>query len=251
MKPPSITIPSITIPSITIQIPTPCHQDWSQMQPNPQGRHCLSCQKTVIDFTQMSQKELVTFFKNRQDSVCGRFRDDQLNRSLSVETYSSSTPTSFTSRWKMFVLAVSATLTMKTIFAEKVKAQIPVEQREMEPVSRVERADSEPDTFLAFGKVITQYQQRPFENVTVIIKNTRKSTVTNSNGMFYLPDARRGDILIFSARNCPTQEVTLQSDDPIRVVFSGEFHTVLGGAYSVVQRPFYQRIFHKVKSWFQ
>lgn len=43
-------------------------------------RHCDSCVKDVVDFTQMSDDELLLYFKNSKDKICGRFLPQQLNR---------------------------------------------------------------------------------------------------------------------------------------------------------------------------
>ena len=51
------------------------------MAPNEQGRHCGSCAKTVVDFTQMNDEEVKHFLLNRSsEHVCGRFKDEQLHR---------------------------------------------------------------------------------------------------------------------------------------------------------------------------
>ncbi len=63
------------------------------MLPAEQGRHCQECCKTVVDFTEMSDAEVLRFFKDRgargragrsEDAggVCGRFMADQLRREL-------------------------------------------------------------------------------------------------------------------------------------------------------------------------
>jgi hypothetical protein len=67
---------------INLSIPNPCHENWAQMTLSEKGRFCNSCQKSVIDFTAMSDRELVKFFKKPVDKVCGRFQPDQLNRDL-------------------------------------------------------------------------------------------------------------------------------------------------------------------------
>jgi hypothetical protein len=54
------------------------------------GRFCGSCQKEVVDFTAMSDEELALFFKkqilspSKNGSVCGRFMQDQLDRSIDI-----------------------------------------------------------------------------------------------------------------------------------------------------------------------
>ena len=66
-----------------LQIPEPCHEDWNKMTPVDKGRFCDSCQKAVVDFTGMSDTQLVAFFKKPSTgSVCGRFHNEQLERDI-------------------------------------------------------------------------------------------------------------------------------------------------------------------------
>ena len=96
-----------------ISIPTPCHEDWSNMTPNEKGRNCSSCAKTVVDFTGMSDEQVKYFFLNKKEErVCGRFRNEQLHRitiELPAHIFHISMPV-----WKKFLVAVllaySATL---------------------------------------------------------------------------------------------------------------------------------------------
>jgi hypothetical protein len=49
------------------------------------GRFCGSCQKQVVDFSNMSDREIATFFKKPSiGSVCGRFMQDQLERDIVI-----------------------------------------------------------------------------------------------------------------------------------------------------------------------
>jgi hypothetical protein len=64
--------------SVIINIPTPCQEDWNAMTPNAKGRHCDSCAKTVIDFTNWQTHDIVTKLQTTPN-VCGRFIDTQLN----------------------------------------------------------------------------------------------------------------------------------------------------------------------------
>lgn len=66
--------------SLNIRIPEPCHEDWNQMQPEEQGRHCLSCSKTVVDFTGWEASAIKAYLKaNAGKKVCGRFYANQLD----------------------------------------------------------------------------------------------------------------------------------------------------------------------------
>lgn len=66
-------------------VPKPCHENWAAMTPDEQGRFCSVCSKTVTDFTQMSNEEIVIYLrKNSGNRVCGRFRNDQLEEKVPI-----------------------------------------------------------------------------------------------------------------------------------------------------------------------
>ena len=67
---------------IQLGIPTPCHENWSDMQPAEKGRHCAACAKTVIDFTAMSDTEIIRYMSQAGHNVCGRLTPGQMNRPL-------------------------------------------------------------------------------------------------------------------------------------------------------------------------
>jgi TonB family protein len=61
-------------------IETPCHEDWTKMQIARDGRHCLNCQKNVVDFTQMERHEILEYlYLHKNESVCGRIYKDQID----------------------------------------------------------------------------------------------------------------------------------------------------------------------------
>lgn len=71
--------------TIELTVPEPCHESWNDMTPTEKGRFCASCQKDVVDFTNMGQAELVAFFRKKTSgNVCGRFYEDQLNNPMPV-----------------------------------------------------------------------------------------------------------------------------------------------------------------------
>jgi len=67
-----------------IRIPSPCQENWDVMRPEEKGRHCASCQKTVVDFTGMSDGEIISHLARAGQGVCGRMAPDQLNRDMSL-----------------------------------------------------------------------------------------------------------------------------------------------------------------------
>ncbi len=65
--------------TILVSIPQPCHEDWSNMSPQGNGRHCNSCNKIVVDFTKMDHEDLLEYLRSHAGKgTCGRFKSSQL-----------------------------------------------------------------------------------------------------------------------------------------------------------------------------
>lgn len=69
----------------TIDIPKPCDEGWQNMTPTQKGRFCASCQKEVIDFTQLSSSDIARKIKSRKN-LCGRFTKDQLQQNYTTSS---------------------------------------------------------------------------------------------------------------------------------------------------------------------
>ncbi|GEN77885.1 hypothetical protein CHA01nite_36250 [Chryseobacterium hagamense] len=52
------------------------------MTPHEQGRFCSVCSKTVRDFTDASDDEMIRAISDPSEKICGNFRESQLNRDL-------------------------------------------------------------------------------------------------------------------------------------------------------------------------
>ncbi len=69
-----------------IHIPNPCSENWEMMSPQEKGRFCSLCNKCVIDFTRKQPQEIQEMiYKKRDEEICGRFYDHQLNKTVPSE----------------------------------------------------------------------------------------------------------------------------------------------------------------------
>ncbi len=68
--------------SLTVYVPKPCHENWDQMNPTEKGKFCNACAKQVIDFSLLSDNQILEFLNKSKTGVCGRFANDQLSRPL-------------------------------------------------------------------------------------------------------------------------------------------------------------------------
>lgn len=66
--------------AIKYSIQNPCDESWNKMKPEVTGRFCESCEKSVIDFTGMSDFSIVNYLEShKNEKVCGRFTKPQLD----------------------------------------------------------------------------------------------------------------------------------------------------------------------------
>jgi TonB family protein len=65
---------------MNVSIVEPCPANWEHMQIKLHARHCDQCDKSVIDFTQKSRAEIITYLiENPNGSVCGRMNQQQFD----------------------------------------------------------------------------------------------------------------------------------------------------------------------------
>ena len=95
-----------------INIESPCHEKWENMDLTEKGRFCASCQKEVLDLSNHSQSELKKLARHAHSKLCARISKKHLNKTLHGET---NLP------WQKISLATSLTL---TTLGATVQAQI-------------------------------------------------------------------------------------------------------------------------------
>ncbi len=69
-------------PNYIIKINNPCQENWNEMTQNDKGKHCAVCAKTVVDFSKLSDNQVIKLIENSKGKVCGHFNKTQLNRAL-------------------------------------------------------------------------------------------------------------------------------------------------------------------------
>ena len=69
---------------LQLSVSKPCHENWDDMRPADKGRYCGSCSKIVVDFSVMSDQEVLNYLGNPGAGLCGRFAPDQLERDFAL-----------------------------------------------------------------------------------------------------------------------------------------------------------------------
>jgi len=247
-----------------LQIPEPCHEDWNKMTPVHKGRFCDSCEKAVVDFTGMSDMQLIAFFKKPSTgSVCGRFYNDQLHRDIEI-------PRKRLPWMKYFLQLIIPAF----LFTSKAKAQgklrlmgdttILVDSNKIEKNPN-ERCSSKPDTNKSkkiTGKLVDE-KGVAISYATVVIKGTKSGVAADANGNFSIGlfADRSPATLVFSSVGFETKEITIDTSKtqsqrnvelvPMQSATAGEI-VVVGYSRRKKKEPIklFQRIFKDSSSKF-
>lgn len=202
---------------IQLTIPEPCHEKWNKMTPVEKGRFCHSCQKQVVDFSAMSDREVAQYFKQSAGSVCGRFMQDQLERELDIPKkripwaryfIQFVLPAFLTGSKAMAQGAVtrkiSDTLTLSPVECNRSDKDIKGEVREQVAAKNEQ----------ILKGIVTDDNGQPIDYCTVIIKGTGRGTTTGKQGEFSLtiPGNSQTQTLVFSYVGFETKEMTITKE---------------------------------------
>lgn len=143
----------------TFSIPTPCSATFQEMTPVREGRFCQLCEKVVVDFSGMTDREVIAFVE-KNGKCCGSFKRGQLNREMVRPSAPFQSPLS---RWVPAAM-VAGMLTM--VWPESAKGQYKIT-----------------------GMVKDSVRQDPLPGVSIQLLNkdgvgTNKGTVTVQDGHF-------------------------------------------------------------------
>jgi hypothetical protein len=186
--------------ALHIQINQPCHADWNKMMPAKNGRHCESCAKIVIDFSIMSDHEIVAYFKQSKTSTCGHFRADQLNRPLeihapkpvSVLPYRWLVAASFASLFSLSILDTKAVVPLFALPPKTSEEKMHGGVRYISPIY---------PEYTEFRGVVTT-NGKPLSRVSIYLVATKVYFYTKSDGSFSFrmktADYRKNGLVSFS-----------------------------------------------------
>lgn len=186
--------------SFQLSIETPCHETWENFKPTTTGGFCSSCQKNVIDFTKMSESELVAFFRDRSSqNLCGRFRDDQLKKDYHIEDWFPAwTMKDNQVLYEIPVEAIRSTSNSKKIRLPLIQNMKAVRNMAFAVLTLFFVEEGMGQNRLISGQVIDADTGEPFPGVSIKIKGTTRGTISDSIGKYQI-SADEKDTLIFGS----------------------------------------------------
>ena len=188
------------------------------MTPTAAGRHCGACAKTVVDFTQQTDAEILAHLSRAVAGPCGRFRAGQLARPLVAPVPAS--------RWRSWLGAVLTAGSLGTLLAPKAAAQTssnyyagpqpaapagapaPVAPAATPAVQPAPSPAAPGGALTVSGTVRDSPTQQGLPYVTVMLKGTAYGTSTDVDGAFSLTvPAGVAPVLLVSFIGYQTQEM--------------------------------------------
>lgn len=175
--------------SIQINIAKPCHENWNAMTPGEQGRFCAACEKTVIDFSGMSDQEVLSFFSTTGTDVCGRLSTGQLNK-----TFHEQSPQRFSwaYAWNMIIAATLLSVnakgqSKKTTVKKAVVSQKKLsEEMVMMGAVAIEKIPAPPAKKSIAGIVLDKNTLLPVSYASITVKGMPYGLAADSAGRFTL-----------------------------------------------------------------
>ena len=230
--------------STSIHIPQPCAESWAAMAPTATGRHCTACQKTVVDFTQKTDAEILAALRQAAGEMCGRLRADQLGRALAAPA-----PPARWRAWLGAALAIGSTLgaakaAAQTALGHHTGGPEPVASTisgspAVAPPSPAKPTEPAPDPArpggpLVLRGVVTDSATREgLPGVTIILAGTTTGTTTDAMGAFVLPVATDATSvqLTFSSVGYVGQQLTVSPADnqPLAISMQGAVNGLMSG----------------------
>ena len=191
--------------NLSITIGKPCSEKFNQFKQTETGGFCNSCKKDVVDFRNMSDEKLITYFKSKDGNTCGYFKTSQL------KMYSELAKPSNVRRLHYLRIVGLAFISMLSLHSIQAQDNIP-------KTEVVQKANKEKEkTVITEGiqnellSGIVSDESSPLPGVNILLKGTSIGTSTNFDGEFEFPKVlKEGDILVFSYLGFKAQSITIK-----------------------------------------
>jgi hypothetical protein len=234
---------------LSLSISTYCSEKWDTFTPTRHGGFCSSCNKTVTDFTKMTDQEVLSFFQNKPANPCGRFRPNQLT------TYFSHLPTQPSSHGMNWIKASLLSLVLTFISKESYSEEITQKRinYSVQLDSMQSKALIKPDSGIVVKGTVKGDEGETIPGASIILKGSTLGTSSNGDGYFEFPkELKIGEVLVVSFIGYETKEFTITKEILSAIEVTLTMDVSIMGAISVnevyTQKPsFLRKIWKKLK----
>jgi len=166
--------------SLSVSIPEPCKEDLNAMTSTDRGRFCGSCQKEVVDFTKMSDAELLAFVSKNGYKVCGTFAVSQLGRKITAPKKI------YLQRYRKLAASILAILSFKFSQGQQItKTKVATTLSPVATSTDNSSGSTVPAEYTISGKIETGSSVLlMIDTVRIMVGNNEYSTQADSAGNF-------------------------------------------------------------------
>lgn len=236
--------------AIRISVKETCSEKFENFKKTALGGFCDSCHTEVVDFTAMTDEQIVEHFDTRSGKTCGRFKKSQL-KTYKTNPFTAMNTNVLTRSLGLMgfsLLALCATPTLvaqESVELNSLQTETPLETHKKVVASNIEK------TYTVKGTVVDE-DNLPMPGASVVLKGTSEGTTTDIDGRFEFPRSlEEGDVLVFNYLGYDTKEYRIpnSASDVIDITIMFEYadvelmgEVVVGGVYAS-KRNIFQRFF--------
>lgn len=169
---------------LRITIENPCNKiDWTSMSDYERGKFCSICSRGVVDFSKMTDGEIVNYLNRSEEAICARLNKSQMSRVLEINK-----PNKI-NHWNK-IAATFALMTFTTVASANnvldngLKMELSINESiedKKKYIVKNQSNDSIPK--IIKGKVIEEGWDHPVQT-TVFVMGTKIKVETDSLGNF-------------------------------------------------------------------
>ncbi|WP_090706625.1 carboxypeptidase-like regulatory domain-containing protein [Daejeonella rubra] len=164
-----------------IHINNPCKKEWDSMIQSDNGKYCSKCSTNVVDFTGLTDTQVIQILSGNTEKICGLLTDVQINRTIEIAR-----PKRISSRFYkilsgIFLLSMTGT---SFSFGTDIKRQF---FSKINSIRSNHLQNSLTDSMKNVVRgLVMDHTKIPLYGVHILIKGTKIKAVTDINGKFQL-----------------------------------------------------------------
>lgn len=220
---------------LKLSVKNPCSKKFEHFRPTQDGGFCSSCAKEVIDFTAMTDQEIVHYFDKNHENTCGKFHKSQLQFHPAGHT---SRNLRYASLGVVGISLISLLATASVGAQEKQSPKIEVWKSQEKDTTKTSDRTTSKNVIV---KGIVKDKNGSLPGVSILLKGTTVGTETDFDGKFKFPTPlKKGDVLIFSYLGYTSKELVVKNNTPslnlnLEVNLKEDFSCIVLGEVQVEQ----------------
>ena len=166
---------------ISLKIDSPCSESWNNMTTNKTGKFCASCSKNVIDFTVLTDSQVIEIISKSSGNLCGKLRQDQIDRVMMMRNKQNTGSRIYAILSGLLLMGASLNA-QNDIRTSQARFEIDAGQNDV--TGMVSTKSTPSGSILIKGQVFDESNNEVLIGATIRIKGTDYATVTDVKGKF-------------------------------------------------------------------